>query len=48
MLKYNLLKNNEVHYQELLDKSKFETKVLICQSVLVGKVPEIYLNKGVV
>ena len=27
---------------------KFETKVLICQSVLVGKVPEIYLNKGVV
>ena len=27
---------------------EFETKVLICQSVLVGKVPEIYLNKGVV
>ncbi len=27
---------------------EFKTKVLICQSVLVGKVPEIYLNKGVV
>ena len=27
---------------------EFETKVLICQSVLVGKVPEIYLNKGVI
>lgn len=25
---YNILKDNEVHYQEILDKSKFETKVL--------------------